>query len=102
MTKSRDYILARVMQRILDMYGDDQEQCPKHAEGRELFVQRAYSNWAAWEYYFCLRRASDIFLASEYFVKQMDTFACSDHPDTRMFAVAYDVATDLNDFLMTV
>ena len=100
--KSRDYILGRVVQRIQDMYGDDHERCAKNWEGRELFTQRAYSNWAAWEYYRCLSRAGDIFLASELFVKQMDSFACLNHPNTRMFSVAYDVATDLNDFLMTV
>lgn len=100
--KSKSYILGRLQQRIIDMYGDNWEPCAKNAEGRELFLQRSYSHWAAWEYYFRMKDVTDIYTVSGYFVRQMDLFACSDHPNTRMFSVAYDVATDLNDFLLTL
>lgn len=100
--KSKDYILGRLQQRIIDMYGDNNKPTPRTDEGREVSRQRSYAHWAAWEYYKRMKQATDIYVASPHFVRQMDLFACKDHPDTMMFSVAYDVATDLNDFLMTI
>lgn len=100
--KSKDYILGRLRQRINDMYGDWLEPCANNAEGKQLFTQRSYSRWAACEYYRKVAKADDIYVVSEYFIRQMNNFACKKHPNTRMFSVAYDVATDLNDFLLTL
>lgn len=100
--KDSNYILKQLHWRILQMYGENGKPCKKTADGRELFEQRSYAHWAAWEYYKKLQQANDIYTVSEYFVRQMDHFACKSHPNTRMFSVAYDVATDLNDFLMTL
>ena len=100
--RSKDYILVRLFQRIADMYGPNDKPYKRTSEGRELFEQRSYAHWAAWEYYEQMRKASDIYFVSGYFVRKMDLFACSNHPNARMFSVAYDVATDLNDFLLTL
>ena len=78
---------------------------------RECFEQECYQEWAAREFYERLRNAGPyLFREAENFVHEMDRYACSDasHVKDRykkkrwMFSVAYDVGTDLLDFMYTL
>ena len=77
---------------------------PKNARwvNSDILMQRSYQEVAALLYFEQLCQANDIYMVSEEWIKQMDKFACSGHPNTRMFSVAYDVTVDLNDYLLTL
>lgn len=98
----KSYVLGRLRQRIADMYSTPYKKPDLTLRGRLIFEERSYRQWAAWEWYYRIVKANDLYAVSENFVKEMDTYACLDHPKVRIFSIAYDVATDLNDFLLSI
>ena len=63
-----------------------------------------HQRWAADEMvlYLTQSTSNDLIFAAEQFAKAMDKFACIEHDGRRMFSIAYDVATELVDYLYSL
>ena len=92
------YILKKLEERIEDRYPSPRKY-PRKRSDYALFAQASYSRWAAKEFLLYLRKNSPgILNASDRFIRIMDKKSC-EGPNSWMFSVAHDVATDLMDYI---
>ena len=95
------YILKKLEERIEERYPSPKKY-PKRRSAYAFFAQESYSRWAAKEFLLYLKKESPrIMMAGDKFIRVMDKKSC-EGPNSWMYSVAHDVATDLMDYIYTL
>ena len=101
----RETKLALLKLHIQEYYAYEKKIPPaRRRVARKLWLLRVRQRWAAEEFLGYLKKSSceDLCFTAEQFAKMMDDITCREHGDVKIFSTAYDVATDLIDYLYSL
>lgn len=97
-TTNRNYILSAIRE-----YADELIE-PQCLFPRDLFAQRSYQQWAVDEILKSIKESKSIptITVLEDFIRKMDDFSCRGGEGGLIFSVAYDVATEILNIVITM
>ena len=97
---TRDYILKCLQDHVYEKY-ESPNSYRFYWNSREHFVQKSYKHWAANEFLGYLKKGTNnLYEMAEAYLKQIEAHAAFGNKDQKIiFSIAYDVATDLLDFM---
>lgn len=98
----RDHVLMALCIFASERYPVKEGQIPARMFEKQMWIQRSYERWAAQEMINRLSKAKDIYYEADRFIYEMNEFSTKGHPNCKMFSIAYDVGTEMLDYMLTV
>lgn len=101
--KHKDHVLMALCIFASEHYPAKNGRVPARMYEKQLWMQRSYERWAAQEFIHRLSNsANDIYYEADRFIYEMNEFSTRNHSNSKMFSIAYDVGTEMLDYMLTV